>query len=240
MPRLLVNRVDRQVNAAISAFQAAGFQAFGLPCERIEPQVLLPAQAQWIADLDQFAHVVLTSPTAADCFDEMVANRWVQWPLGVRLWAVGPGTAAAYRGDGPCPECPEHGVGAAALMATLSPVQQPSDRILVVTGDTGGEAFDALPNVSRLALFSRVPQCPIWPSPETWTDNDLLVHGSERLLMQAIRCFGEAIPAFWQMTHVITNTRAISHLHAGTRYYLVEAPVPEAVQRALAEDAAHV
>lgn len=240
MPRLLVNRVDRQVESAIEAFQAAGFEAFGLPCERIVPRSLLPSEAQWIADLDQFAHVILTSPTAAECFDEVVANRWVQWPLGVRLWAVGPGTAAAYRGDGPLPTYPMHGVGAAALMDTLSPVYAPSDRILVVTGEAGGEAFDALPDARRLPLFLREPLCPAWPVPELWTAEDLVIHGAERLLVQAIRCFGETIPAFWQMTHVVTNRHAISHLPQGTRYYLVEAPTPEAVQRALAEDAAHV
>jgi hypothetical protein len=237
MPRVFVNRVDRQVMASVHAFRAAGFDAYPLPCEAIEPLALDPTATQWIADLDQFAHVILTSPTAAACLDQLVADRWVQWPMGVRLWAVGPGTAAAYRGDGPTPCCPEQGVGAQALITTLLSVCLPSERTLVATGIGGGHAFDVLPHVQRLVLFTRTPICPEWPQPMVGTAADVLVHGSEQLLMHSIRCFASAIPGFWTMRHVVTNRRAISHLPTGTRYYLIEAPTPEAVRRALAEEA---
>jgi hypothetical protein len=239
-PRVLLNRVDRQVIASVTAFQAAGFDAYGLPCEFIKPLALDPPATQWIADLDQFTHVILTSPTAADCFDEVVTDRWVQWPMGVRLWAVGPGTAAAYRGDGPTPQCPDQGVGAQALISTLVTVCLPSERILVATGVDGGHAFEVLPNVQRMVLFTRTPTCPEWPHPMTWGADDVLVHGSEQLLIQCVRCFAQLIPRFWQMRHVVTNARAVSHLPTGTRYYLIEAPTPEAVRRALAEEADNV
>jgi len=235
MPKLLINRVDQQVTASVRAFMQNGLEAHPLACESVVPLDLDTQGYQWIADLDQFAHVLLTSPTAAEHFDRVVSNRWVQWPIGVQLWAVGAGTAAAYRGDGPQPRYVPDAVGAEAAMAAIEACRQPHDRILVVTGAEGGQAVLGRPGADRLVLFRRETRCPNWPEPSAWVADDLILHGSERLLLACKACFDGVIPVLWQMHHLVTTARAIPHLPAGTRYYLIDAPTPEAVLAVLAE-----
>ena len=95
---VVITRPDQQAQAWIDAFQGAGLDVVHIPLLRIEPVTPnKPLKDAW-EQLDKWSWVMFVSTNAVTCFFDACPQgmRFEEgWPEGVRVGAVGKGTAGA-------------------------------------------------------------------------------------------------------------------------------------------------
>lgn len=132
---VLVTRPVAQAAALAQAIRAAGGEAFVFPALAVEA---VPADelATSLAHLRSADIAIFISPNAAQF--GMAALGVL--PAGIRVFAVGPGTAAALRGQGVDGVIVPDGQDSEALLA-LPPLQEVAGRRVVIVRGVGGRAL---------------------------------------------------------------------------------------------------
>ena len=137
--RVVVTRAEEQAGPLGDGLRARGAVAVLVPSIRYEPADAGPLAAA-AAEIDRAAYVVFTSPTGVAYGSAAIRSAWPGGlPAGVRVAAVGPGTAAACASAGlPADFVPADALGD-ALVAELPVV--PGDRVVLLRSDIGRRAL---------------------------------------------------------------------------------------------------
>jgi uroporphyrinogen-III synthase len=132
---VLVTRPAAQAAALAQAIRAAGGEAFVFPALAVEA---VPADelATSLAQLRKADIAIFISPNAAQFGMAALGGL----PDGIRVFAVGPGTAAALRGQGVDGVIVPDGQDSEALLA-LPPLQEVAGRRVVIVRGVGGRAL---------------------------------------------------------------------------------------------------
>lgn len=157
---VVVTRPAGTGDALAAQLEALGAAVLQFPAIVIEPLPLQATAADIIANLDTFDLVICVSPSAAA---QLFAVRPQPWPEDLAAAAVGPGTAAALRGQGIKQIIePTEGAGAEPLLAVPALANLQGRRVLIAAGADGREVLeDALrargADLTVLPLYRRVP-----------------------------------------------------------------------------------
>lgn len=137
---VVVTRPEREAAVWVSALSAHGFAPVALPLMAFGPPADMAALQACRQRLADYSAVMFVSPQAVHAFWPVAA-----WPVGVRCWAPGPGTARALYQLG----IPENAIDQPAADATqfdseaLWPVVRaqlrPGARVLVVRGEQAAD-----------------------------------------------------------------------------------------------------
>lgn len=184
--------------ARAAALECALWETAGLVTCSLEIMTLVArtptaCDNRLLYDLDNFRHVICTSPFAAECLIEAIEARWPQLPTGLHFHATGPSTAEVLtKGLGVEVSAPAPGSGSAseALLALPGLARVNGARILLVAGEGGRELLvDSLirrgAEISRLALYERRLAPPAEPARgrlESGRFAVLIVTSAEQLL----------------------------------------------------------
>ncbi|TVP53626.1 MAG: uroporphyrinogen-III synthase [Halomonadaceae bacterium] len=163
--RLLVCRPQPRADWLCRELAAYGADARPLPMLEIAPLPVTGETRSRLLNLDHYQHVICVSPSAADQLLAAMDEWWPQWPVGIRWWGVGSGTAKTLRqADLDCAS-PVSGHNSEALLAepALSAAALTDSRVLIVGGEGGrGLLAETLQQRARqldsLILYRR--QCP--------------------------------------------------------------------------------
>lgn len=231
-PRVCVNRLPSGMSRVLEAYRTLGFDATGVSFVHIEP--LDVAHHPAVVELDRYDAIVVTSPEAAARFVEAVADRWPQWPVGLRIWCVGPATADVFPPDAPPIEVADP-PGSQSVLQRMQ-ARGSIQHCVVATGAGSGRQFEALTEMpgctlEYLDLYRVVPIDPFVS--EEAMSCAYWVHGSAALLEAATAWATQHAPWWAERTHFVTSDRAEMLLLPGSRYYRVSTPAPEAVLQAL-------
>jgi len=154
---VLVTRPAREAAGWVEALRAQGLPARALPLIGIFPPAdLRPLRQAW-RERDRYRALMFVSANAVEHFRDACPPEAVprlRTPPGPRLWAPGPGTAAALRTAGFAPEAVDTPPPAAgqfdseSLWQVVAPQVRSGDRVLIVRGrdadaPSAGDAADA-------------------------------------------------------------------------------------------------
>lgn len=159
--RVLVCRPEPKASALCAELARRGAQARALPMLEIRPLAESAADRALIQDLDQFRHVVIASPIAADLALERFEAWWPQWPTGQDWYAVGPGTAERLARAGLHCATPAQGHDSENLLKLHGLQHIKDDRVLICSGRGGRMLLAEMlggrgARVDRLALYERM------------------------------------------------------------------------------------
>ena len=166
--RVLLTRPAGQGNALAARLQAAGARVACRPTLAIQPLAAVLPACDWIVFTSPNAVRHGYAPAMRRCHDGNAQGR------GVRLAAVGPGTAAAMRAVGLTVDvAPAEGGGADDLLAQPDFAPAPGAEVLVVRGEGGRQRLqDSLRArgvaVREVAVYRRVPLAGPLNLPADW------------------------------------------------------------------------
>jgi uroporphyrinogen III methyltransferase/synthase len=173
--RVLVTRARHQAGELSRLLLAAGALPLELPVIEVEPLDGGPAAARALEGLSRGAYrwLLFTSANAVNMFFQLLAasGRDARALAGVRVAAIGPGTAQALRGHGIVPDLLPREFVAEGLAAALSPHLRPGDGVLLPRAEEArpalvealagaGARVEVLP-LYRARLPERVPPEPL-------------------------------------------------------------------------------
>lgn len=124
-----------------AALEARGARVQMLPLLVIEPRVPSQADRQKLIDLDRYDLVFFVSTNAATLGCEAIAQWWPQYPVGIRNFAVGPGTAAVLEQHGLGARYPTERMNSEALLALPDLQHIAGMKALIVRGVGGREVI---------------------------------------------------------------------------------------------------
>jgi uroporphyrinogen-III synthase len=154
---VLVTRPAREAAGWVEALRAQGQPACALPLIGIFPPADAGPLRQAWSERDRYRALMFVSANAVEHFRQACppeALPGLAAPTGPRLWAPGPGTAAALRSAGFAPgsvDTPPPASGqfdSESLWRVVAPQVRPGDRVLIVRGrdadaPVSGDAADA-------------------------------------------------------------------------------------------------
>ena len=164
MARILVTRPQHDAQPWVDALRARGLDAAALPLMAIGPctdpasQQALIAARQAARTSGYYRAVMFVSGNAVQYFFEQnqpdAHTQQAQIASNTRAWTPGPGTARALlelgipqtQIDGPAPDAAQF--ESETLWQQVHGQIQPGDRVLIVRGDSGGNAQPASPSAS--------------------------------------------------------------------------------------------
>ena len=228
--KIWLNRLPSAFPRATELFRQAGFDAIAISSLKAQP---IDVHAHpIIINFDQFSDIVVTSPETSNWLIDAVKSRWVQWPAGQTIWAVGHTTAEIMICEGCSVELADE-VGSAALVTRMRENLSPDQCVLVASGVDGGLQFDSLNHlvaipVAHLELFDLVPHGQL--KAEDVNHMTAIVHGSAALLSEFLNEVSRVNANVTQILHFVTSSNAQSQLPSGSRYYRVPMPSPEQVK----------
>lgn len=126
-----------------AALEAHGARVQMLPLLVIEPLIPSPADRQKLIDLDRYDLVFYVSTNAATLGLDAIAQWWPQYPVGIRNFAVGPGTAAVLAERGLDVSYPQERMSSEALLALPDLQDISGKKALIVRGAGGREIIAA-------------------------------------------------------------------------------------------------
>ncbi|WP_456269022.1 uroporphyrinogen-III synthase [Kushneria sp. AK178] len=164
----LIARPGARARALEQALEQVGLTPRSLEIMTLVARAPGPYERTLLYDLDNFRHIICTSPFAAACLIEAIEARWPQLPVGLDFHATGVSTADVLKdGLGVEVSAPAPGSGSASEALLALPGLQGVDgaRIALVSGEGGRELIEQTlvmrgAEVSRLALYERRLQPP--------------------------------------------------------------------------------
>jgi uroporphyrinogen-III synthase len=166
--RVLLTRPEEESAALASELAAAGYFATSLPLLAIEPLALNPGQQRLLAQLRDYAALIVVSKPAARLLLQRLHEQAMALP-DQPWFSVGAATGCLLRAAGASVQWPVAGEDSEALLA-LPALQQalrlPAARVLIVRGEGGRELLaESLRacgvEVDYLQLYQRVlPEYP--------------------------------------------------------------------------------
>lgn len=134
-----LTRPVAQVGPLQTQLQTAGASVLCLPLLVIEPVPLTGVNKQRILDLDRYDLVFYVSSNAATLGLAAIETWWPQYPLGVKNFAVGPGTAAVLQQHGLDVDYPTERMSSEAMLALPALQDIRGKKALIVRGVGGRE-----------------------------------------------------------------------------------------------------
>ncbi len=122
-----------------AALEQLGARVRFLPLLVIKPLPPSKADRQKLIDLDRYDLVFYVSTNAATLGLDAIAQWWPQYPVGIRNFAVGPGTAAVLEKHGLHVSYPTERMSSEALLALPDLQQIAGKKALIVRGAGGRE-----------------------------------------------------------------------------------------------------
>lgn len=122
-----------------AALMQLGAQVQLLPLLVIRPLQASQADCQKLIDLDRYDLVFFVSTNAATLGLDAIAQWWPQYPVGIRNFAVGPGTAAVLEQRGLSASYPTERMSSEALLALPDLQDIAGKKALIVRGAGGRE-----------------------------------------------------------------------------------------------------
>ncbi|MFC0337832.1 uroporphyrinogen-III synthase [Kushneria avicenniae] len=164
----LIARPGARAQALEEALVWVGLEPCSLEIMTLVAREPGPQARTLLYDLDDFSHIICTSPFAAGCLIEAIEARWPQLPMGLEFHATGVSTAEVLKtGLGVEVSAPAPGSGSASEALLALPGLQAVEgvRIALVCGEGGRELIEQTltergARVSRLALYERRLQPP--------------------------------------------------------------------------------
>ena len=196
---VVVTRPEREAAVWVSALSAHGFAPVALPLMAFGSPADMAALHAYRQRLTDYSAVMFVSPQAVHAFWPVAV-----WPVGVRCWAPGPGTARALRQLG----IPENAIDQPAADATqfdseaLWPVVRaqlrPGARVLVVRGE---QAADRAVGPAPGGAVS--PQA----QPSQGSGREWLARQCEQAGAQVDFCvaYGRGVPVWTQQQHALAE-----------------------------------
>jgi uroporphyrinogen-III synthase len=202
-----------------AALEQLGARVQVLPLLVIKP--LQPSQAdkQKLIDLDRYDLVFFVSTNAATLGLEAIAQWWPQYPVGIRNFAVGPGTAAVLEKQGLSASYPTERMSSEALLA-LPDLQDIAGKKALIVRGAGGREIIAAGLLARGAavdyaeLYERaVPQyapAMLQELVRSATPSALVISSAEALdNLKAL--FAPAVAEWTQLPLVVSSPRLAEH-----------------------------
>lgn len=188
----LIARPGARAKALEQALEQVGLMPRSLGIMTLVAREPTPFEHTLLYDLDNFRHVICTSPFAATCLIEAIEARWPQLPTGIDFHATGVSTADVLRaGLGVEVSAPGPNSGSASEALLEMPGLQAIKgmRVALVSGEGGRELieqtlFERGAEVSRLSLYERRLQPPDAQMRELLAQGDfavLIVTSQEQL-----------------------------------------------------------
>lgn len=179
----LMARPGARAQALEQALEQVGLMPRSLDIMTLVAREPTPFEHTLLYDLDNFRHVICTSPFAAACLIEAIEARWPQLPTGIDFHATGVSTADVLSaGLGVEVSAPAPGSGSASEALLDMPGLQAIKgmRVALVSGEGGRELieqtlFERGAEVSRLSLYERRLQPPGGEVRELLAQGDFVV-----------------------------------------------------------------
>ncbi|WP_106476527.1 uroporphyrinogen-III synthase [Phytohalomonas tamaricis] len=137
---VLIARPGTRAQALVDIIERQGFSVQHLNVMTLEPLEPTAKMRGVLYDLDMYAHVICTSPFAAQCLADSIETYWPQLPIGVAFYATGISTAEVLGGRlGVRVHCPAPGSGSAseALLSLGRLREVDAAQVLIVSGEGG-------------------------------------------------------------------------------------------------------
>ncbi|SPJ32751.1 Uroporphyrinogen-III synthase [Kushneria phyllosphaerae] len=181
----LMARPGARARALEQALEEVGLIPRSLDIMTLVAREPTPHERTLLYDLDNFRHVICTSPFAATCLIDAIEARWPQLPIGIDFHATGVSTADVLStGLGVKVSAPGPGSGSASeALLDMPGLQAVSGaRVALVSGEGGRELIEQTllargAEVSRLSLYERRLQ------PPSATMRELLAQGDFAILI---------------------------------------------------------
>jgi hypothetical protein len=223
-----INRVVQMLPDALLAWQDFAMDAVGIGLVNAEAVSVDVHPA--IVDFDQLTDVVVTSPMAATMLTDALNQRWPQWPIGIRFWAVGQSTANALP---PACHCEiADPPGSQGLIPRMTDQLDARSRVLVCSQVGGGHQFDVMSqnvdSLTHLGLYRLIPV--VAPELPNLGRLSHVLHGAATTLDAWLSLPQSVLRPAQAVTHLVTSADAEFLLPVGTRYHRVDAPTPQHVQ----------
>lgn len=122
-----------------AALEQLGARVHLLPLLVIRPIEAAQADRQKLIDLDRYDLVFFVSTNAATIGLDAIARWWPQYPVGIRNFAVGPGTAAVLEKHGLTASYPPERMSSEALLALPDLQDIHGKKALIIRGAGGRE-----------------------------------------------------------------------------------------------------
>lgn len=187
--RVLLTRPAGENEALQTRLEARGLQVRCLPLLQIVPLPEGPAQRRIILDIDHYDAIVVISKPAARHLLERLDHWWPQLPVGLRLFALGSGTAQLLREAGLSVQVAPSGHDSEHLLPLL--LQTPClQRTLIISGEGGRQHLEETltgtgVRVERLELYRReasaVPEAVARQCLQHWQPDLITVLSGETL-----------------------------------------------------------
>ncbi|WP_373079217.1 uroporphyrinogen-III synthase [Zhongshania sp.] len=144
--RVLVTRPADRSGELVAALRGEGAQVLTKPLLNITP--LSPSRhgaelqrcRQQFMDLDRYQYLIFISVNAVNYGMALIEQFWPQWPIGVKVYAIGTATAAALAArDVEVQSFDSLAMNSESLLSTPALLQLQGQKILIVRGLGGRE-----------------------------------------------------------------------------------------------------
>jgi uroporphyrinogen-III synthase len=136
-PAVLITRPAGQTQALCAGLKSLGFLAHSQPMLELVPlNVLGSAQAECLANLDQYQHVIFISGNAVNFGMKWIVEAWPELPA-VTWYAIGSATKERLRGSGVPHVHSSTRMTSESLLADPELVHVAKHRVLIVKGFGG-------------------------------------------------------------------------------------------------------
>jgi len=167
--RIWLTRPEGQAENLSTQLQEAGAKIESMPMLAIQPLAIDEVIKKKVLDLDRYDAVFFISTNAARLGMEVIHNYWPQFPVQLKLYAVGPTTAGVLEEFGLTVEYPEGRMSSEALLELDSLKQVANKKALIVRGVGGRELLatdlrERGAQVDYLEIYRR--ECPAYKTGE--------------------------------------------------------------------------
>lgn len=145
--RILVTRPANRAEALLQALTAAGAVCFHRPLMRIEslrePEHVdtLRRSRSCIMNLDNYRRIIFISVNAVEYGMTLIDEYWPQWPLDLKVYAIGDATAAALQEWGLSCQSAGGAMNSESLLSHEELHSLQHEKVLIVRGLGGREAL---------------------------------------------------------------------------------------------------
>lgn len=164
-----LTRPEGQAEKLSAQLTEAGARIESMPMLAIQPLAIDEVIKKKVLDLDRYDAIFFISTNAARLGMEVIHNYWPQFPVQLKLYAVGPTTAGVLEEYGLTVEYPEGRMSSEALLELDSLQQVDNKKALIVRGVGGRELLatdlrDRGAQVDYLEIYRR--ECPAYKAGE--------------------------------------------------------------------------
>jgi uroporphyrinogen-III synthase len=237
--RVWLTRPLEQVTGLQQALERLGAAVLPLPLLNIRPLVPTQTVTQTLINLDQYDLVFYVSTNAATLGLDAIGQWWLQYPVHIQNFAVGPSTAAVLEQHGLSAHFPRERMSSEALLAMPELQDIAGKKALLVRG-VGGREIIAEGLVARGAqvayaeLYERVLPAYDrgWLAERLRHDYpDAVVVSSAEALDNLQQLFAPVSTDWRRLPLVLSSPRLVEHAaaHGFSRTFLIDGATDAAI-----------